>query len=138
MTRNNLKTHKKKIRDLMMIKISEETIHNHIAQYLNTVIKKPSRWLTIETSNQQGGKLAAIRQARQRRKGVPTGWPDIMIIWVCPIITRLIFLEVKTKVGRLTPNQIKIHEELKQEGHRVNVVRSIDDVSAILKDVGII
>jgi len=122
----------------MAIKISEEIIHNQIAQYLNMVIKSPSRWLTIETSNQQGGKFAAIRQAKQRRKGVITGWPDIMIIHVTKFGVRLIFLEVKSQTGRLTPSQIKIHAELAFEGHSIHVVYSVDDVKNILQNMGII
>lgn len=125
--------------------MTEEQIHCQIAQYLKLVIKSPSRWWTIEVSNQQAGRAGMFKQIALKKKGVVTGTPDIQIIWVNPDSDgwgrpelKLIFLEVKAAKGRLTEKQEALHEELRDEGHQVHVVRSVDDVTNVLKEVGII
>lgn len=123
----------------------EEEIHLAIAQYLDTVIKRPSRWHTIEVSNQASGFAAMHRQKRLKARGVRTGWPDICLYWINPDSDgwgrpelKLIFLEVKSAKGKLTEKQEELHEELKKDGHYVYVVRSIDEVKAILNKLGVV
>jgi hypothetical protein len=125
---------------------SEYTIHCQIAQCLNLVIKKPSRWHTVEVSNHGQGKAAMINQMMDKKKGVTTSWPDIEIFISIPIFTefewrplfRIIFLEVKVPGGKLTEKQEALHKELRDEGHRVFVVYSVDDVKRYLKELGVI
>jgi len=123
----------------------EEQIHLAIAQYLDTVIKRPSRWHTVEVSNQASGWQAINRQKKLKAKGVRTGFPDITIFWrslyakdVCEGQLNLIFLEVKSAKGKLSEKQEALHEELKEDGHYVFVVRSVDDVKLILNELGVI
>ena len=124
------------------IDLLEEEIHLAIAQYLDLVIKRPSRWHTVEVSNQANGWAAMHRQKRLKAKGVRTGWPDIEIMhrhtheyyWS----TDLIFLEVKSATGKLTEKQEALHNELKDDGHYVYVVRSVEDVKEILGNLRII
>lgn len=116
----------------------EYAIHCQIADYLSLVIKKPSRWWSIEVSNQQAGVIGMIKQNKLKRKGVVTGTPDIQIIWKTDDFVTLIFLEVKTATGTLTEKQEALHKELRQEGHSVSVVRSVDDVERVLKGLGVI
>ena len=116
----------------------EYAIHCQIADYLTMVIKKPSRWWSIEVSNQQSGVIGMIKQNKLKRKGVLTGTPDIQIIWKTEDFVKLIFLEVKTATGTLTERQRALHEELRQEGHSVSVVRSVEETKAILKGLGVI
>jgi len=123
----------------------EEQIHLQIAQYLDLVIKRPSRWHTVEVSNQSGTWAAMHRQKRLKAKGVRTGWPDICIYWNnleydgwgCWLL-RLVFLEVKSAKGKLTEKQEALHAELKEDGHHVYVVRSVDEVKEILNELGVI
>lgn len=123
----------------------EEQIHLAIAQYLDTVIKRPSRWHTIEVSNQASEWQAINRQKKLKARGVRTGWPDISIYWINPDSDgwgrpelKLIFLEVKSAKGKLTEKQEVLHEELKEDGHEVFVVRSVDEVKSILQELGVI
>lgn len=120
----------------MSSEILEEVIHAQIAQYLNMIVRPPSRWHTIEVSNQQSGRAAMFRQIKLKKRGVVTGWPDIAIYWVRPGNLQIIFMEVKSRTGKLTPKQEKLHEELKSEGHHVYIVRSVDNVTSALKSVG--
>lgn len=126
-------------------KASEYQIHCAIGDYLNTVIKKPSRWMTIEVSNQASGKAAMFRQIALKRRGVVTGTPDIFIWWYRPSTDccaasylEMIFLEVKVPGGKLTDKQEALHKELREEGHNIFVVYSVDDVKRYLKELGVI
>lgn len=134
------------------IPVLENQIHTAIARYLDTVIKRPSRWHTVEVSNQAKGKAAMLRQVALKRKGVRIGWPDIEIIWRSPLKLvsmdlsgaqmsgglQLIFLEVKIPGGKLTDKQEVLHQELREDGHHVSVVYSVSDVESILKELGVI
>lgn len=120
---------------------SEAAIHNTIADYLNTVIKRPSRWHTVEVSNQAKGKAAMIRQMALKRRGVKTGWPDIEIFHMAggddwPL--QVIFLEVKVPGAKLTAAQEELHKELKEDRHNVYVVHGYEEVREILKEEGVI
>lgn len=55
------------------IPILENKIHTGIAQYLNLVIKRPSRWHTVEVSNQQSGRAGMFKQIALKKRGVITG-----------------------------------------------------------------
>lgn len=131
-------------------KISEYTLHCQIAQYLNLVIKKPSRWHTVEVSNHGYDKAAMINQGMDKKKGVRTGWPDIEIFWRPQCSNNIdckeascselfmIFLEVKVPGGNLTDKQEALHKELREEGHGVFTVYSVEDVEKVLKELGVV
>lgn len=120
----------------------ESIIHKAIAQYLRTIIKRPSRWQTIEVSNNQSGKWAMINQKQRTAKGIITGWPDIEIFitkhYPDFISNELIFLEIKIPGKDAEPHQAALHKELREDGHEVFVVHSVDEVKDIFEKLGII
>jgi hypothetical protein len=123
----------------MTYNVLESKIHISIASYLRYVIKPPSRWHTVEVSNQQAGRAGMFKQITLKKKGSVTGWPDICIYWQNPDKfenVKLIFLEVKMEGGKLTEKQAELHKELKEEGHSVFVVHSVSEVEVVLKDLG--
>lgn len=66
------------------------------------------------------------------------GLPDVVGVWPtvnveADIVGQLIAVEVKTGTGRLTRQQIVMHEELRKRGALVIVARSIVDVENALK-----
>lgn len=67
-------------------------------------------------------------RGRVRRGKVIVGWPDV----TCCVRGKFVGLEVKSKTGRLRPEQKACHEALREAGGIVAVVRSLDDVIAIL------
>ena len=99
--------------------MSEAAIHRSILAYLRAVL--PSGWLTIHVPN--GGSRHRIEAANLKRLGVVAGWPDLSIYGP----TGCYFMEVKTPTGRLSNNQRQIIDQLKDMGHPVAVVTSIDD-----------
>ncbi len=137
----------------VVIKPSEEAIHRSIADYLDTVVKRPSRWHTVEVSNQQAGKAGMFKQMALKRRGVRTSWPDIEIFWNQNILMgerefgrfyenstmfRMIFLEVKIPGDKANDKQAALHQELIEDGYHVFVVHSIEETIAALKEVGMI
>lgn len=73
----------------------------------------------------------AARQAKL--EGLATGFPDCMCIWAGGGIC---FLEFKTAKGRLSANQAEWIERLDDRGHKVSVVRSIEDAVEFLRYCG--
>ncbi len=142
----------------VLVKPSEEAIHRSIADYLDTVVKRPSRWHTVEVSNQQAGKAGMFKQMALKRRGVRTSWPDICIYWEqCQTVGegvtefgspykitkhsgmfKIIFLEVKIPGDKANDKQAALHQELREDGHHVFVVHSIEETQAALKEVGMI
>jgi hypothetical protein len=76
-----------------------------------------------------GGQRSMREGMRFKAIGVVAGIPDLFI----PAI--LLWLEVKTAKGRLSPAQRKIHQTLTAIGHRVAVVRSVDEALKEIDDV---
>ena len=68
-----------------------------------------------------GGHRSMREGMRFKAIGVVAGIPDLFIP------ARLLWLEVKTPTGRLSPAQVRIHSLLTAIGHRVAVVRSVDE-----------
>lgn len=126
--------------------VLENQIHTAIARYLDFVIKRPSRWHTVEVSNQQGSRAGMFKQIALKKKGVRTGWPDIEILWtqlagkgfLWEYATKLIFFEVKIPGKDADERQKILHQELREDGHYVYVVHSIEEVIAIFEELGVI
>jgi hypothetical protein len=71
-----------------------------------------------------------VREAAQlKRQGVVAGWPDVGV--VLPGGTTL-WLEFKSRRGRLSPAQCHVHDRLRALGAEVFVVRSLEDIEAVL------
>jgi Holliday junction resolvase len=67
--------------------------------------------------------------AKNNVKLCPNGTPDILAI----MMNKILWIEVKTKNGKLNADQIKMHAVLKAMGQTVIVARSIEDVMEAIK-----
>ena len=67
-----------------------------------------------------GGARDAATGEVLKREGVRRGIPDLFI----PELR--LFIEIKTPTGRVSPDQAKVHEQLKQAGYIVFVVRTVE------------
>ena len=82
--------------------ISEGTLQSQVAKYLDTVIRPPMVWTSIDAG---AGKMRP-RTARQRKnRGVKKGWPDILILAPGP---NLLGIELKDSDGKQKPEQIEV------------------------------
>ena len=56
------------------------------------------------------------------------GWPDLVVILPAGEVH---FIEVKTKTGRLSTHQQRIHEQLTKQGANIHVIRSLEEVEKL-------
>jgi hypothetical protein len=115
--------------------MSEEALHRSIVHYLRATL--PHGWIVQHTANRPRSKVAG---GIEKSLGAVKGWPDIAIYGNesggTPYATAF-FMEVKTAKGRLSPEQREVHDRLKDIGFDVAVVRSIDDVRAVVGKWGL-
>lgn len=57
------------------------------------------------------------------------GTPD----FVCFVNGKLLLWEVKTPTGKVSPEQIKFHDELKKQGFEVSIIRTFEEAANQLK-----
>lgn len=111
----------------------EADIQRDIVRFLRAVL--PPGAIVHHSPNETG---AGTRAGRQRQAilsgmGVCPGWSDLVVLSE----GRVLFLEVKTPAGRLSPAQRAFRDVVLEQGHGFAVVRSIDDVRAALADHGL-
>lgn len=78
------------------------------------------------------GQQAILIKHARRFIGLPKGFPDLLV--VCPG-GKVVFMEIKTQTGRVSPEQQKMHQFLRRMGQRVTVARSVSDaIKAVRED----
>ncbi|MEZ5987512.1 MAG: VRR-NUC domain-containing protein [Hyphomonas sp.] len=80
-----------------------------------------------------GGKAARQRQAILTGMGVHPGFADLIVL----TSGRVLFLEVKSPTGRLSPAQRDFCDRVKAQGFGWALVRSVEDALGALADQGI-
>lgn len=80
------------------------------------------------------GKDAARLVAKAKSMGMRPGWPDIEFM----LNGRMYFMEVKAGNNRPSPEQKKVHDELRAQGAFVAVVTSLDEAQAAVRRWGIL
>lgn len=81
-----------------------------------------------------GDRSAKARQAILVGMGVHPGFADLIVLSQ----GRVLFLEVKSKTGRLCPAQVAFRDAVQAQGFAWALVRSVDDAMAALADHGFI
>ena len=66
---------------------------------------------------------------RFKKMGTIAGFPDLLII--TPF--KIIFIELKSKTGSRSPSQKEIHEELKSNGQKIFMAKSLEEFIDIVK-----
>lgn len=102
--------------------MTEDRIHTSIVRYMRSVL--PHGWDVWHIPNNP---RSAVAGARLKAMGMKAGAPDIMILGVVDEAPWIGFAEVKGPKGRLSSEQVKVHDRLKDKGIPVVVLRSIDD-----------
>jgi len=104
--------------------MTEAQFHKQVADYLRVALRPPTVWTTIPAGG--GG---AIRGAQLKARGLQPGWPDIIIIDRGP---NVIGLELKTKVGKQSPEQRFIAQAFKDVEAWYILARTLDEVERAL------
>jgi VRR-NUC domain len=79
-----------------------------------------------------GDRRAKVRQAILVGMGVHAGFTDLIVL----SDGRVLFLEVKSKTGRLSPAQETFRDAVRAQGFAWALVRSVEDALAALADHG--
>ena len=103
---------------------SESEIQIQIVELLKRVLKGDVLWTFFPAGEAGGGRGGKVRGARLKRMGLQPGWPDLQFLHK----GRYFGMEVKTKTGRLSTAQRRMHSLMEDQGISVAVVRSINDV----------
>lgn len=109
---------------------SEHVLQMAVAQYLDRALPPDAWWTSIDSAGR-----GAIAGARMKRRGVKRGLPDILII--ARSAGRddrfTLWVELKSKSGRLTAEQEAFRMMAQRAGHSYGVFRSIEDIQHCLE-----
>lgn len=105
-------------------KNSEGEIQNTICEYLDIKRRFFFRLNNIPAFNRSEGGGVTMRRLP---KFTPRGLPDIIVV----AGGQFIALEVKSAIGKQSPDQKIIQSDIEKHGGKYFVVRSIEDVQAI-------
>ncbi|MDR3736056.1 MAG: VRR-NUC domain-containing protein [Acidobacteriaceae bacterium] len=115
----------------------EDELHMAVAKLLTHAIAPPGvasadgvLWFSIEGR----GKRSIYEGARNKRRGVISGVPDILILSLKSGAT---FIELKAENGRLSDSQQELHPQLDCVRAYTFVCKTLDGVAGVLRDCGI-
>lgn len=113
--------------------VSEQKIHQAILRYLEVTLP----WGFVVHHSPNGGLLKG-EVGRSRGLGTKPGWPDLQVVGRTEAGEPFTgYLEVKAPRGQLSPEQIAIHDRLRDCGYAVAVVRSITDTREAVRSWGV-
>ena len=113
--------------------MTEAQLQNLVADYLRVAL--PDGSIFHHSPNEGNHKIQY--RVKQKRMGVRPGWPDLELFvsktwWRPEVRWSPIFIEIKTKTGRLSANQKEVHRELRQAGCHVVTVKSVEEVETFI------
>ena len=82
----------------------------------------------VPNERNERSKAAAKETAAKKRRGLCTGFPDLIVLWR----GGMWLVEVKTPKTYLSPVQKEVHSRLKANGHDVSVVRTYREVDELV------
>ena len=102
----------------------EQALQRTIVHALRVAL--PRNWMTIHYA--AGGYRKPVEAAILKSIGAVSGFPDLMILGELDSYPTAWFFEVKADKGRVSLGQEACHEQLRDLGFQVAVVRSLDEV----------
>lgn len=110
----------------------EADIQRAIVKLLRAVLPKGSIVHHAANEIAAGGRAGHVRQAILVGMGVHPGFTDLVVLSQ----GKVMFLEVKSRTGRLRPAQEEFRDAVTQQGFGWALVRSVDDALAALRAHG--
>jgi hypothetical protein len=99
-----------------------------LAQFLRIALPHDATFFSVPNGGLRHSKVAAKLTAT----GLKAGVPDLLVIWR----GRALFIEVKTATGRMSMAQRQMTTKLIHCGAEVMLVRSVEDVERMLREIG--
>jgi hypothetical protein len=110
----------------------EADLQRLVVAFLRLVL--PAEAIVHHSANETGigSQSGRTRQAILAGMGVCAGFSDLIVLSE----GRVLFLELKSKTGRLSPEQERFRDQVQAQGFAWAMVRSIDDVLGALGTFG--
>jgi len=106
----------------------EQALQRQIAQFLDVALGGTAWYSAIPLGG--GGR---VRGAILHSTGTKEGTPDMCVVDA----GRVLFLELKSPKGRVSPAQEACHRALRRAGAPVYIIRSLDEAIAALRQAGV-
>ena len=106
----------------------EQALQRQIAQFLDVALGGTAWYGAIPLGG--GGR---VRGAILHSTGTKEGTPDMCVVDA----GRVLFLELKSPKGRVSPAQEACHRALRRAGAPVYIIRSLDEAIAALRQAGV-
>lgn len=84
------------------------------------------RYAKLLTLGSFGENVGKIRMARLKQMGLTPGYPDLFFAMPNHFCLGL-FIEMKTKTGKASEEQLEIHSLLRGQNYEVHICRSFED-----------
>ena len=110
----------------------EADLQRAVLQALRVVLPRTAIIHQCANEVTEAGPRGAKRQAILVGMGVHPGFADLIVL--CD--GRVLFLELKSLKGRLSPSQEAFRDAVQAQGHGWALVRSLDDALGALADHG--
>lgn len=120
-----------------MAKNREEEVNQvALVQWFRRQYPKYADLLTLASI---GENVGPRRMARLKQMGLTPGYPDLMLCLAkdgdfYEGRPSILFIEMKTKKGRVQPNQTAIHNQLRERHYQVEVARSWEEAKEIIQN----
>ena len=113
-------------------RVTEDDLQRQVVQYLYAVL--PGSCVIHHSPNEGMRKINF--KMKLKSMGTRFGWPDLEIFAPASVTKNAeklsIFIELKLKKGKLSPNQLAIRNELIAAGFPWALCRSVDEVETFL------
>ena len=111
---------------------AEQSLQRTVADYLALCVPPPPSgpwWTAVNPIPAKSRAVAGISRAM----GLRAGTPDFVLCWK----GRLVGIELKAGLGRMSPAQHDAHDAITLAGGVVATCRTLDDVAALLATLGV-
>ena len=108
----------------------EDALQKSIVSYCRLVL--PAGWLVFSVPNGSNKSISAARIAKET--GLLAGVSDLIVIGPN---RKVLFVEVKTAKGVVSPEQYKFLESVRVMGFHGAIWRSVDDAANTFKALGV-
>ena len=107
----------------------EEALQRDVVEFLRWALPFDAVYFAVPNGGKRHIKIAQ----RLVPQGVRAGVPDLCIVHA----GRALFVELKTPTGALSASQRQMHARLHVAGAAVHVCRSVPQVEAVLRELGV-
>jgi len=116
----------------------EQALHLAVAAYLRVALRPPTYWTTIDHG---AGKMTKAAAGLRKQRGVQAGIADLLVVHPMGLTysdgALVVWIELKAGRGDQSIPQVAFEKQMWACGCQYYVARSVDEVEAVLRQMGI-